>query len=171
MPYAATLRPSPLPRCQSLIIFTTDLLNHDDVIGTRRVSFILYLPVPDPSWKPEYGGALELYPLSDPPTDPPTPAPKPTVSLPPSFNQFAFFEVQPGHSFHSVEEVVFHPSDPENVTPGALGQRISISGWYHRPTEEEEEWEGQQPEHQKSSLQQLVRAPSAPPTLSGCIFD
>lgn len=29
------------------------LLNHDDVIGTRRISFILYLPLDEPAWKPE----------------------------------------------------------------------------------------------------------------------
>jgi Rps23 Pro-64 3,4-dihydroxylase Tpa1-like proline 4-hydroxylase len=159
------------PRCRTYIFFflailscsqvadfllSTDLLNHDDVIGTRRVSFILYLPLANPEWKPSYGGALELYPLADPPTDPPTPASKPSVSIPPSFNQFAFFEVQPGRSFHSVEEVVFHPLAEQE--PGDVGQRISISGWFHRPTEEEEEWEGTQPDLQKSSLQQLVRS-------------
>lgn len=36
--------------------------------------------------------------------------------------QFAFFEVQPGHSFHSVEEVVVG-------TPEDGIQRLSISGW------------------------------------------
>jgi hypothetical protein len=34
------------------------LLNHDDVIGTRRVSFILYLTDPDERWDPKDGGAL-----------------------------------------------------------------------------------------------------------------
>jgi Rps23 Pro-64 3,4-dihydroxylase Tpa1-like proline 4-hydroxylase len=29
------------------------LLNHDDVIGTRRISFILYLVLDEPAWKPE----------------------------------------------------------------------------------------------------------------------
>lgn len=39
------------------------LLNHDDVIGSRRVSYILYMPLPiDQPWQPEWGGALELYP-------------------------------------------------------------------------------------------------------------
>lgn len=29
------------------------LLNHDDVIGTRRISFILYLVLDEPAWQPE----------------------------------------------------------------------------------------------------------------------
>lgn len=39
------------------------LLCHDDVIGTRRVSYIIYLTDPDEPWLEEDGGALELYPL------------------------------------------------------------------------------------------------------------
>lgn len=38
-------------------------MNHDDVIGTRAVSFIIYLTDPDEPWRAEEGGALELYPL------------------------------------------------------------------------------------------------------------
>lgn len=42
---------------------TCHLLNHDDVIGSRRVSYILYMPLPiDQPWQSEWGGALELYP-------------------------------------------------------------------------------------------------------------
>jgi hypothetical protein len=42
---------------------TCHLLNHDDVIGSRRVSYILYMPLPiNQPWQPEWGGALELYP-------------------------------------------------------------------------------------------------------------
>ena len=37
------------------------LLCHDDVIRTRRVSYILYLSEPEDDWQPEDGGALELY--------------------------------------------------------------------------------------------------------------
>ncbi|TIB38636.1 hypothetical protein E3P86_01525 [Wallemia ichthyophaga] len=143
------------------------LLNHDDVIGTRRISFILYLPLPEPAWEPQFGGALELYPLSSPPTNPTTPAPKPSVSIPPSFNQFAFFEVQPGHSFHSVEEVAFHPKLQHKSVSGGVGQRISISGWFHRPVPEEEEYEGAQPELTKSSLEQLYAAALRPLTSYG----
>lgn len=38
------------------------LLCHDDVIGTRKVSFIIYLTSPDEEWTAEDGGALEIYP-------------------------------------------------------------------------------------------------------------
>lgn len=39
------------------------LLCHDDVIGTRAVSFIIYLT--EPGWTAEDGGALELYALTE----------------------------------------------------------------------------------------------------------
>lgn len=39
------------------------LLCHDDVIGTRCVSYILYLTDPDLQWTAANGGALELYPI------------------------------------------------------------------------------------------------------------
>ena len=41
------------------------LLCHDDVIGTRRVSYIVYLTDPDDPWVKEDGGALELYALDE----------------------------------------------------------------------------------------------------------
>lgn len=44
------------------------LLCHDDVIGDRRISYILYLTDPDTPWQPEWGGALRLYPTT-PKTD------------------------------------------------------------------------------------------------------
>ncbi|KAG8218926.1 nuclear protein, partial [Butyriboletus roseoflavus] len=98
------------------------LLNHDDVIGTRRVSYILYMPLPyDKPWRAEYGGALELYPVREG-GDVPEPDIAPVKAIPPSWNQFVFFEVQPGKSFHSVEEVVV---DEVGRT------RLSISGWFH----------------------------------------
>lgn len=56
------------------------LLNHDDVIGTRRVSFILYL-TQEGTWKPEWGGALELYDTAQM-GDMTVPTPMPTVSIP-----------------------------------------------------------------------------------------
>jgi len=99
------------------------LLNHDDVISTRRVSYILYLPDPAQPWQPEWGGALELYPVKTKGT----PDDVPSKVIPPKWNQFVFFTVQPGLSFHSVEEVV-HPAQ----------SRLSISGWFHRPQEGEE---------------------------------
>ncbi|WFD30032.1 putative component of NuA3 histone acetyltransferase complex [Malassezia sp. CBS 17886] len=93
------------------------LLTHDDVISTRRVSYILYLTDPAEAWQPAWGGALELYPVSQPRH----PEPVPTRVIPPRWNQYTLFAVQPGHSFHSVEEVV-HPAH----------SRLSISGWFHR---------------------------------------
>lgn len=39
------------------------LLCHDDVIGTRCVSYIIYLTDPDGEWPQSSGGALELYPV------------------------------------------------------------------------------------------------------------
>jgi Rps23 Pro-64 3,4-dihydroxylase Tpa1-like proline 4-hydroxylase len=124
----------------SMNIYTNGchLLCHDDVISTRRVSFIIYLTDPplgsqsdlskknlkrkkdtDQShiWASEDGGALELYPLDsssqiDPPIviNPPfeiqgVPTPNPTKLLLPYFNSMAIFVVQPGRSYHSVQEV------------------------------------------------------------------
>lgn len=129
------------------------LLNHDDVIGTRRVSYILYMPLPyGKPWKPEYGGALELYPVVEGTAEP---QPIPTKSIPPSWNQFIFFEVQPGRSHHSVEEVV--------VGDGPEGyQRLSISGWFHaaQPGEPGYEMEGKDVKT-KSTREQLYSAAAA----------
>lgn len=36
------------------------LLNHDDVIGTRRISFILYLVADDPEWRKEVRSSVSL---------------------------------------------------------------------------------------------------------------
>lgn len=120
------------------------LLNHDDVIGTRRVSYILYLTDPDQPWDPKDGGALELYPV----IEKGTPASEPTVVIPPQWNQFVMFTVQPGHSFHSVEEVV------------GSGNRLSISGWFHIPQQGEIGYNQQiteaEEEKAKSSLEQLI---------------
>ncbi|KAI0315974.1 Oxoglutarate and iron-dependent oxygenase degradation C-term-domain-containing protein [Amylostereum chailletii] len=126
------------------------LLNHDDVIGTRRVSYILYMPLPHfQMWQKDWGGALELYPVREGPGGVLEPEAIPTKSVPPSWNQFIFFEVQPGRSFHSVEEVV--------VGEGEDGrQRLSISGWFHAAQPGEE---GYQPEHAgdlPSSREQLT---------------
>ena len=92
------------------------LLCHDDVIGTRCISYIVYLTDPDDGWDEVDGGALELYPVESPGT----PAVDPSVSLLPKWNSMAFFTVQPGRSFHAVQEV-FADGKP----------RLSISGWYH----------------------------------------
>ncbi|CAE7221279.1 unnamed protein product, partial [Rhizoctonia solani] len=125
------------------------LLNHDDVIGTRRVSYILYMPLPlDQPWKPEWGGALELYPVKALPDGSLEPECKPTKIIPPSWNQFIFFEIQPGRSFHSVEEVVVGEADNQR-------QRLSISGWFHRPQEGEDDYDPNDVPKERSSLQQL----------------
>lgn len=126
----------------------------------------------------QWGGALELYPVLEAddknPDRPNVPVSKPTNIIPvrflptmfarfpskltihrlsqPSFNQFVFFEVQPGHSFHSVEEVAVI-GDGEK---GGVGARVSLSGWFHKPVEGEEGYEGSEGFKPKSSLQQLV---------------
>ncbi|SCV73307.1 BQ2448_7233 [Microbotryum intermedium] len=139
------------------------LLNHDDVIGTRRISFILYLVKREPRWRAEWGGALELYPVVASEGDRPNiPQPKPSVSIPPAFNQFTVFKVEPGHSFHSVEEVVIEGQHGPS-SRGGIGSRLSLSGWFHKPDEGEEGYEeekkGQEVEGAKgkSSLQQLYK--------------
>ncbi|KAJ3294342.1 hypothetical protein HK104_003651 [Borealophlyctis nickersoniae] len=117
------------------------LLNHDDVIGSRRVSYILYLTDPEEEWKEEYGGALELYPV----VKKGTPGVAPTKSIPPKWNQFVMFTVQPGHSFHSVEEVVVDGKP-----------RLSISGWFHVPQAGEIGYDEEREKAEaKSSLEQL----------------
>eukprot|EP00980_Cylindrotheca_fusiformis_P006726 scaffold1400_cov137-Cylindrotheca_fusiformis.AAC.4 len=94
------------------------LLCHDDVIGTRKVSYIIYLTEQD--WKEEEGGALELYgnqkddPISDSES-----TPVPLARAWPMFNSMAFFVVKPGESFHAVQEVT------------GDRPRLSLQGWYH----------------------------------------
>ena len=132
------------------------LLNHDDVIGTRRVSYILYMPLPHYQlWQKEWGGALELYPVREGAADADAddaalePEPVPTKSIPPAWNQFVFFEVQPGRSFHSVEEVVVGEGDDG-------WQRLSISGWFHAAQPGEEGHEDDVAQDLPSSREQLV---------------
>ncbi|EGV64735.1 putative component of NuA3 histone acetyltransferase complex [Yamadazyma tenuis] len=117
------------------------LLTHDDVIGSRRVSFILYLPDPDKQWKEKYGGALRLFPA----IVPNVPSTDYSAKLVPQFNQIAFFTVQPGLSFHDVEEVRVDR------------HRLSIQGWFHIPQPGEDGYiPGEQEETEsKSTLQQL----------------
>ncbi|KAI3406630.2 NUA3 [Candida oxycetoniae] len=117
------------------------LLTHDDVIGSRRVSFILYLPEPDKVWKPEYGGALRLFPS----VVPNVPHTDYECKLVPQFNQIAFFTVQPGLSFHDVEEVRVDK------------HRLSIQGWFHIPQKGEDGFiEGEQEKTESmSTLNQL----------------
>ncbi|KAK0461659.1 Oxoglutarate and iron-dependent oxygenase degradation C-term-domain-containing protein [Desarmillaria tabescens] len=128
------------------------LLNHDDVIGSRRVSYILYMPLPNYQlWQKDWGGALELYPVKEAGDGNLEPLPVPAKMIPPSWNQFIFFEVQPGRSFHSVEEVVVGGEGEDGR------ERLSISGWFHAAQEGEE---GYDPERLtaegKSSREQLA---------------
>lgn len=109
------------------------------------------MPIPQSEdWRPEWGGALELYPVKIGADGTEEPLTVPSKVIPPSWNQFVFFEVQPGHSFHSVEEVVVDDG-------GCDRQRLSISGWFHKAQEGEEGYEGEETEKPKSSLEQLVR--------------
>ncbi|KAJ2690382.1 putative component of NuA3 histone acetyltransferase complex [Coemansia spiralis] len=100
------------------------LLLHDDVIGDRRVSYIIYLPDPaindGRGWEPRDGGHLELYPRES--DESWAPAVNPTRRLPPRWNQIVLFTVLPGQSHHSVEEVA-----------GIDKERLSIQGWFHFP--------------------------------------
>lgn len=79
------------------------LLAHDDVISTRAVSYIIYLTDPESEWQAVDGGALELYPLLE--GDQTNPSGVPATCLLPYFNSMAMFTVQPGRSYHSVQEV------------------------------------------------------------------
>ncbi|KAF2099329.1 hypothetical protein NA57DRAFT_55300 [Rhizodiscina lignyota] len=135
------------------------LLCHDDVIGTRRVSYILYLTDPDKPWKAEWGGALRLYPTKEYKAKNGTmvkvPDPEFSFSIPPAFNQLSFFAVQPGESFHDVEEVYKQPIGGTDDDGSRV--RMAISGWYHIPQEGEEGYEEGLEERlaEKSSLSQL----------------
>ncbi|KAK5109852.1 hypothetical protein LTR62_006459 [Meristemomyces frigidus] len=132
------------------------LLCHDDVIGTRRVSYILYLTDPDKPWQAAWGGALRLYPTDEVKGEDGKAYKLPRAEwekeIPPAWNQLSFFAVQPGESFHDVEEV-YHGGDGNDG--GRM--RMAISGWFHIPQEGEEGFEAGLEERlaEKSSLQQL----------------
>jgi len=74
------------------------LLCHDDVIGSRRVSYILYLTNPDKPWQGEWGGALRLYPTDiqqgDDGKNYKVPQSMWSEVIPPAWNQLSFFAVQ-----------------------------------------------------------------------------
>ncbi|KAI9676569.1 MAG: hypothetical protein M1817_000728 [Caeruleum heppii] len=138
------------------------LICHDDVIGSRRVSYILYLTDPGKPWQAKWGGALRLYPTNivkgiDDGQELKTPSSDFSVSIPPAFNQLSFFAVQPGESFHDVEEVYARDQNEpgEDVDGGRI--RMAISGWYHIPQDGEEGYEDGLEERlaEKSSLVQL----------------
>ncbi|KAL2817303.1 Oxoglutarate and iron-dependent oxygenase degradation C-term-domain-containing protein [Aspergillus granulosus] len=134
------------------------LLCHDDVIGSRRLSYILYLTDPDTPWQAEWGGALRLYPTTTKKDangeDVKVPSPDFTLSIPPAFNQLSFFTVQPGESFHDVEEV-YHPAEGEDKSKKRV--RMAISGWFHIPQRGEDGFEEGLEEKlaERSSLSQL----------------
>lgn len=136
------------------------LLCHDDVIGSRRVSYILYLTDPDDPWQPEWGGGLRLFPTETKKNRAgeriKVPLAEHNLNIPPSFGQLSFFAVVPGESYHDVEEV-YHGPDLE-----ADGRRIrmAISGWFHIPQEGEDGFEEgvEQAQAQRSSLAQLKGA-------------
>ena len=136
------------------------LLCHDDVIGSRRVSYILYLTDPDHPWKPEWGGGLRLFPTemkkNKAGENIKVPLAEHSLNIPPSFGQLSFFAVRPGESYHDVEEVYYGPNLDEEG--GRI--RMAISGWYHIPQEGEEGFEEgvEQAQAQKSSLAQLKGA-------------
>ncbi|KAK5135619.1 hypothetical protein LTR08_005099 [Meristemomyces frigidus] len=135
------------------------LLCHDDVIGSRRVSYILYLTDPDKPWKAEWGGALRLY-STDSLEDVDgkvfkVPRAEWSKVIPPAWNQLSFFAVQPGESFHDVEEVYKRALGDSEDDGGRM--RMAISGWFHIPQEGEAGFEPglEQRMAEKSSLQQL----------------
>ncbi|CZT45665.1 related to component of NuA3 histone acetyltransferase complex [Rhynchosporium secalis] len=139
------------------------LLCHDDVIGSRRISYILYLTDPDTPWNEEWGGALRLFPTTtheDDGVKTITPTPDTTKSIPPAWNQLSFFAVQPGLSFHDVEEV-YHAENEEQLKKDGGRIRMAISGWFHIPQIGEEGYiEGEEEKWGKnSSLKQLQGNP------------
>ncbi|MCJ1474280.1 hypothetical protein MMC13_002938 [Lambiella insularis] len=113
------------------------LLCHDDVIGSRRVSYILYLLDPEQPWSSCYGGALRLYSTKEykcsDGRNVEIPNPDWIREIVPAFNQLCFFGVQPGRTFHDVEEV--YSSDDKSLDQKKV--RMAISGWYHLPQEGE----------------------------------
>lgn len=141
------------------------LLCHDDVIGSRRVSYILYLTDPDDPWQPSWGGALRLFPvqtLEGKDGDVArAPLPDPVKIIPPAWNQLSFFAVQPGHSFHDVEEV-YHAGSGDPPDADARRVRMAISGWFHIPQLGEDGYvEGEEQRiTDNSSLMQLQGNPA-----------
>jgi Rps23 Pro-64 3,4-dihydroxylase Tpa1-like proline 4-hydroxylase len=135
------------------------LLCHDDVIGSRRISYILYLTK---KWNPKWGGALRLYPteirLNRKGHQVHVPGPDFVHSIPPQWNRMNFFAVQPGESYHDVEEVYARGSRADDDgTDDEERTRIAISGWFHIPQQGEEGFKqgAEEKEAKKSSLAQL----------------
>ena len=141
------------------------LLCHDDVIGSRRVSYILYLTDPDTPWQPEWGGALRLFPVEEKENKDgevaKTPLPDAAKVIPPAWNQLSFFAVQPGESFHDVEEV-YHAKNKKMLEEQGGRVRMAISGWFHIPQPGEDGYiKGEEEKNAKnSSLMQLQGNPA-----------
>lgn len=137
------------------------LLCHDDVIGTRRLSYILYLTDPDKPWKAEWGGSLRLHATDERKNEAGKSFKLPRAEwsklIPPAWNQLSFFAVQPGESFHDVEEVYHAPLDEHEASEHGGRVRMAISGWFHIPQEGEKGFEPGLEEQLvgKSSLAQL----------------
>ena len=143
------------------------LLCHDDVIGSRRISYILYLTDPDVPWQPEWGGALRLFPTTTRRIEKKkkgqeedavkVPSPDYSLSIPPAFDQLSFFTVQPGESFHDVEEVYHRRSKDDDDDDQPKHVRMAISGWFHVPQKGEDGYEEGLEEKlaERSSLTQL----------------
>ena len=140
------------------------LLCHDDVIGSRRVSYILYLTDPDRPWRKQWGGGLRLYPTesrrNNVGDEVKVPLPEHNVNIPPSFGQLSFFAVRPGESYHDVEEVYYATGEEQNGADDGGRIRMAISGWYHIPQKGEDGYEEgvEEAQAQKSSLAQLKGA-------------
>ena len=141
------------------------LLCHDDVIGSRRVSYILYLTDPDKPWQPEWGGALRLFPVQKQENKDgevaKTPLPDVVKAIPPAWNQLSFFAVQPGESFHDVEEV-YHAATKAQQDKDGGRIRMAISGWFHIPQIGEDGYvKGEEEKNaMNSSLMQLQGNPA-----------
>lgn len=158
----------------SVALYTkgSHLLLHDDSISTRVISYILYLPnspndappseFSKPSdcgkfqrgWDPTWGGSLELFPVENG-EERGLPAAKAIARVPASWGQIVFFQVKPGRSYHSVEEVI--------VGDGRM--RLGVSGWFHRPEKGEPgygEFDEEKEMQALSSLAQITSAPSFP---------
>ncbi|EHK98819.1 putative PKHD-type hydroxylase TPA1 [Glarea lozoyensis 74030] len=118
----------------------------------------------DLPWKEEWGGALRLFPTKtfkdDEGETTKTPSPDFTKVIPPAWNQLSFFAVQPGESFHDVEEV-YHAESKEQLEKDGGRIRMAISGWFHIPQIGEEGYvEGAEEKWGKnSSLMQLQGNP------------
>ena len=138
------------------------LLCHDDVIGTRKISYIIYLTenTPTPWDVVRDGGALELYgPQLDDGGDysrssdnenqdneekeKSSSMPIPVARAAPTFNSMAFFVVDPGRSFHAVQEVI------------GDRPRLSLQGWYHATAPP--------PNMEEATLQQLKKTTNNDP--------